>query len=103
MVTPTMCAYRELTSITNKQDKRWRVTAQSRRKKSQASIVAAGVRRNCRPVESVCRWGAGGIRRVLKDPAYRRGADPVAELEQFTLDSLIPQQRFSLARRARRS
>jgi hypothetical protein len=46
--------------------------------------------RNCRHVESVCRWGAGGNPQGLEDPAYRRGADPVAELEQFTLDPLIP-------------
>jgi hypothetical protein len=34
-------------------------------KKSQANIVDAGVRRNCRQVVSVCRTGAGGIRSRL--------------------------------------
>jgi hypothetical protein len=38
------------------------VTAQSTWKKSQASIVDAGVRRNCRQVVSVSLIGAGGIR-----------------------------------------
>jgi len=41
-----MCAYRELISVTTKQDRRWRVTAQSTWKNSQASIVDAGLGRN---------------------------------------------------------
>lgn len=41
-------------------------------------------------MESVCRWGAGGIRRVFKDSADHRGSDLVAEREQFTLDPLVP-------------
>jgi hypothetical protein len=41
--------------MTNRQYKRWKVTAQSTWKKSVASIVAARVCRNCRHVVSVCR------------------------------------------------
>jgi hypothetical protein len=40
-VTPRICTYREPTSITNRQYRRWRVTAQSTWKKSVPSIVAA--------------------------------------------------------------
>jgi len=47
------------------------------------------VRRNCRQVESVCRFGAGGICRAFVDPADRGGADPVAELEQLALDPQV--------------
>jgi len=61
-----MCTDREPTSITNKQYRRWRVTAQSTWKKSVASIVVAWVCRNCRHVVSVCRFGAGGIFSVLR-------------------------------------
>ena len=52
--------------MTNRQYSRWRVTAQSTWKKSVASIVAAWVCRNLRHVVSVCRFGAGGIFRVLR-------------------------------------
>ena len=52
--------------MTNRQYRRWRVTAQSTWKKSVASIVAAWVRRNFRHVVSVCRCGAGGIFSALK-------------------------------------
>ena len=58
-------------------------------KKSQASIVDACVRRNCRHVESVCRRGAGGIRSVLTTRRIVEVPTPVAELEQFTPDPLI--------------
>jgi hypothetical protein len=37
----------------------------------------------------VCRFGAGGELQYLEDPADRRRADPVAELEQFALDPLV--------------
>src|ERR1022692_2371596 len=75
--------------MTSRQYRRWRVTAQSTWKKSVASIVAACARRNCRHVVSVCRFGAGGELQYLEDPADRRRADPVAELEQFALDPLV--------------
>ena len=51
--------------MTKKQYRRRRVTAQSTWKKSAASVVAACVRRKLRQVSSVCRFGAGGIFRVL--------------------------------------
>lgn len=38
------------------------------------------------PLPLRCRGNPQG----LKDPAYRPGTKPVAELEQFTVDSLIP-------------
>jgi hypothetical protein len=40
------------------------------------------------------------IPRGVEDLADRGGADPVAELEHLALDPLIPQQRFSAARRS---
>jgi hypothetical protein len=67
-----MCTYREPTSITKKQYKRCRVTAQSTWKKSTAGIVAACACRNFRQVVSVSRLGAGGIFRALR---IRRMAD----------------------------
>jgi hypothetical protein len=54
-VTPRICTYREPISITKKQYRRCRVTAQSASKKSVASIVAACARRNCRHVVSARR------------------------------------------------
>ena len=54
--------------MTNKQYRRWRVTAQSTWKKSVASIVAACACRNCRHVVSVYRFGAGGIFSALRTP-----------------------------------
>jgi len=65
-VTPRICTYREPASITKKQYRRCRVTAQSTWKKSAASIVAACACRNCRQVVSVRRLGAGGIFRALR-------------------------------------
>jgi hypothetical protein len=61
-----MRTYREPTSITKKQYRRRRVTAQSTWKQSTASIVAAGARRNFCHVVSVRRSGAGGIFRALR-------------------------------------
>ena len=61
-VIPRMCTQRPPTSITNRQYKRSRVTAQSMWKKSTASNVAACAWRNCRQLVSVHRLGAGGIR-----------------------------------------
>jgi hypothetical protein len=52
--------------MTNRQDRRWRVTAQSAWKKPVASITDARVRRNCRQVTSVRRFGVGGIFRALR-------------------------------------
>jgi hypothetical protein len=52
--------------MTNKQYRRWRVTAQSTWKTSVANIVAACACRNCRHVVLVCRVGAGGIFRALR-------------------------------------
>src|SRR5262249_30137923 len=87
-VTPRICTYREPISITKKQYRRCRVTAQSTWKKSAASIVAACARR-----KFPCRIGAPlGRRRDLQrleDPADRRRANPVADLEQLTLDPLV--------------
>ena len=48
-------------SMTNRQYRRCRVTAQSTWKKSVASIVDAWVCRNCRHVVPVRRCGAGGF------------------------------------------
>src|SRR6266516_7343484 len=75
--------------MTNRQYRRRRVTAQSTWKKSVASIVDAWACRNVRQLASVCRFGAGGIFRGLENPADRGRADPVAELEQLTLDPLV--------------
>ena len=49
--------------MTNRQYRRWSVSAQSMWKKSVASVVAAWAWRNCRQLMSVCRFGAGGVRR----------------------------------------
>jgi hypothetical protein len=61
--------------MTNRQYRRWSVTAQSTWKKSVASIVAAWVCRNCRHVVSARRFGAGGICRALR---IRRIVDALA-------------------------
>jgi len=53
-------------SMTNRQYRRCRVTAQSTWKKSAASMVAACACRNWRQVVLVCRFGAGGIFRALR-------------------------------------
>jgi hypothetical protein len=60
-VTPRTCTWRVPTSTTKNTYTRRKVTAQSTWKKSQASIVAAWVRRNWRQVVRL-RCGAGGIR-----------------------------------------
>ncbi len=89
-----------LTFIMKKQYKRWRVTAQSTWKKSQASIVVAWVRTNCRHVESVCRWGAGGIRRALRTRRIVETPTRWPSLSSSPWILLYPQQGFSLARRS---
>jgi hypothetical protein len=56
------------TSITKNTYTRFSVTAQSTCRKSQAGIVSAWVRRNCRQL--VCaRCGAGGTRRIRSSRA----------------------------------
>jgi hypothetical protein len=52
--------------MTNRQYRRWRVTAQSTWKKSVASMVDAWACRKCRQVVSVYRFDAGGIFRALR-------------------------------------
>src|SRR5712691_3685739 len=84
-----MCTYRELTSMTKKQYKRWRVTAQSRWKKT------GGEHRGCLRVQELPPGGVGvpsGRGRDLQgpeDPPDGSCADPVADLEQLTLDPLV--------------
>jgi hypothetical protein len=89
-----MCADRELTSIPKKQDKRWRVTAQST-----ASIVDAWVRKNCRHVESVFRCGAGGTRRAVRTRRIVEALTWWLRLSSSVWILLSPQERFSVARR----
>jgi hypothetical protein len=50
------------------------------RSRRPASSMSA-LRRNCRQVGSVCRTGAGGIRRRFKNVADRQGSHAVAQLE----------------------
>jgi hypothetical protein len=76
-----MCTHREPTSITKKQYRRCRVTAQSTWKKSTASIVAAWAYRNFRQVVSVLRCGAGGIFRALR---IRRMVDALTRWPSFS-------------------
>src|SRR5262249_42107770 len=89
-VTPAMCTYREPASMTNKRYRRWRVTAGVHVEE------VAGQHRRCLGAQEL---PPGGVRLPLrrrgdspglKDPADRRGTDPVAQLEQFTLDPLVP-------------
>jgi hypothetical protein len=95
-----MCTYRELTSMTNRQYRRFRVRAQSTWKKSAASVVAACACRNFRQVVSVCRLGAGGIFRARR---IRRIVDaltrcPILSSSPWIL--LYPQPVFSVANRS---
>jgi hypothetical protein len=62
----------EPTSITNRQNKRWSVTAQSTWKKSAASMVVARARRNCRHVVSRVPFRRWGVLRRL--PGRRQAA-----------------------------
>jgi hypothetical protein len=59
---------------------------QSTWKESATNLVAACVCRNCRQVVSVCRPSVGGFFCAGEDAADRGYADPVAELQQLTLD-----------------
>jgi hypothetical protein len=52
--------------MTNRQYRRCSVSAQPTWQKSAAGMVAAWVCGNCRQVVSVCRSGAGGIRRAWR-------------------------------------
>jgi hypothetical protein len=88
-VTPGMCTDREPASITDKQYRRWRVTGQSTWEKPVAGIVVAWVCRSCCHVVSVCRFGGWRDRQRPEDPADRGCADPVAGLEQLTVDPLV--------------
>ena len=86
--------------MTNRQYRRWRVTAQSTWKKSVASIVAACVCRNFRHVVSVCRFGAGGIFRALRT---RRMVDALTRWPSLSSSPwirLYPQLLFSVASRS---
>ena len=86
--------------MTNRQYRRWRVTAQSTWKKSVASMVDAGVRRNWRQVASVRRSGAGEIFSALRT---RRIVDAPARwpsFEQLPLNRWYPQLRFSVESRS---
>ena len=75
--------------MTNRQYRRCRVTAQSTWEKSVASIVDAWVCRNFRHVVPERPLRCRGNLQRLQDPADRRRADPVAELEQLALDPLV--------------
>jgi hypothetical protein len=59
--------------------------------RTNASMLVAWVRRNCRKLLSVVGDGAGGIQ-WRSDPPDRR-AHAMAELEQLTLDPHIPPAR----------
>jgi hypothetical protein len=83
--------------MTNRQYRRWRVTAQSTWKKSVASIVDAWTRRNCRQVVPVCRFRAGGI---FSAPRTRRIVDAPTRWPSFSSSPWIrwyPQPGFSVA------
>src|SRR5690348_8217112 len=88
-VIPGMWTWRLPISMTNRQYRRCRVTAQSTGEKPAASIVAAWVRGNCRQAVSVCRSGAGGDLQGLEVTADGRCADPVAGFQQLALDPLV--------------
>jgi hypothetical protein len=98
-VTPRICTYREPISITKKQHRRCRVTAQSTWKK-----VGRKLRRGLRTQEIPPRrvgapLGAGGTFSALRT---RRIVDALTRwptLEQLTLDLLYPQLLFSVASR----
>jgi hypothetical protein len=99
-VTPRICTYREPISITKKQYRRCRVTAQSTWKKSVASIVAACARRKFRHVVSVRRRGAGGIFSALRT---RRIVDALTRWPTLSSSPwilLYPQPLFSVASRS---
>ena len=65
VVIPRTCTQRLPTSMTNRQYRRWRVTAQCTWKKPVASSRCLACR-NCRQVVSVRRSGAGGIFRAMR-------------------------------------
>lgn len=101
-VTPRTWTVRVPTSRTKKQYNRRSVTAQSTWKKSTASIVEAGVRRNCRQVVSVCRLGAGGNPR---DVRTRRIVDALTRWPSLRSSPWIrwyPHVAFSVANRSMR-
>jgi hypothetical protein len=65
-----------------------------------AARAARASRRNCRQAVSVRRCGAGGVFRALRIRRLARRADPVAKLQQLTLDPLAAQPLFSAAIRS---
>ena len=58
-------------------------------KESAPGMVAAYVCRNCRQVVSVCRPSVGGFFCAVRTRRIVDNADPVAELQQLTLDPLV--------------
>ena len=83
--------------MTNRQYRRWRVTAQSTWKKSVASTAEAWVCRNFRQVMSVRRCGAGGIFSAFRT---RRMVDALTRWPSFSSSPwilLYPQLVFSVA------
>ena len=99
-VTPRICTYREPTSITKKQYRRCKVTAQSTWKKSVARMVAAWACRNCRQVVSVFRFGAGGIRRALRTRRIVEAPTRWPSLSSSPWMRWYPQPWFSVASRS---
>ena len=85
--------------MTNRQQSRRRVTAQSTWKKSVASIVVAWACRNCRQLVSVCRLGAGGIFRVLRTRRIVEALTRWPSLSSSPWIRWYPQLRFSVASR----
>jgi hypothetical protein len=73
------------------------VPAQSTWKKSQASIVAACARRNCRQVAWSALVGAGGIRRFFRTRRIVEAPTPAPHFQKLALDPLVAQVGFCLA------
>ena len=69
------------------------VTAQSTWQKSVASIVMPACAGTAATSRLCAAWAPGDLQ-CLEDPADGGCADPVAELEQLTLDPLVPQPLF---------
>jgi len=86
--------------MTNRQYRRWRVTAQSTWKKSVASIADAGVCRNCRQVASVRRFGAGEVFSALRTRRIVDAPTRWPSLSSSPWILLYPQPRFSVASRS---
>jgi hypothetical protein len=76
--------------MTKKQYRRWRVTAGVHGEEVAGPYRCCLGAQELPPREVRLSLGRWRDRQGLEDPADRRGADPVAELEQFTLDPLVP-------------